>query len=348
MSRRKKVLLWINAILLIILIAAFFVANALLDQATRKAMTHVTQVANKQGLEIAEPRFESAKLSGLLSAHWSGLRAKIRLPEGADSESNRLWDVHVNHLKVRKGLSENSVVEIDRVTITSGAEPGDENTHDQGKVIPASQRIIKLENIRCECPLSLFNPGKSLRTILPEVIRLLTATEFNLPLELEGYLLFSLRGDPIEIGIEVKKTEDLYVLRLTSADLARVSERFDEKLTEAEVELIAGYPLRAARLLEIKDTAEVDSSAAHQRDTTVPKDAYRHILWSFLLTNVYDADFAKRVGDAHEKGETGNTPAEREMDYHNNAIGRSYSEKKYIRGSLLKRLLADSNVQREP
>ncbi|MEM8946228.1 MAG: hypothetical protein AAGD11_13730 [Planctomycetota bacterium] len=343
MTQRKKLLLSLAAVLLVAMIAGYIVASSLFDQATRKVMAQVIQVADQQGLELAEPSFESAHLSPLLSAHWYGLRAKIRLPEGADSQSDRMWNVYVNHMKVRKGLSESSVVEIDRVTITT--DGGAAQAFD---ALDSSQRAIELERIVCHCPLSLFDPGKSLRTVLPEVVRLLTATEFNMPLELNGSLSFSLNDDPVKIGIEVQQTDDTYALRLTPADVAKLSQRFDEQLTEAEVQLLADYPLRAARLLEIKDAAESDSRRARERDESIPEDAFRHVLWSYLLAKTYGEEFAKRVGDAHEQGDTGNTPAEREMDYHNNAIGRAYAANKFPRTALLKRMLQDPEVRRQP
>ena len=59
------------------------------------------------------------------------------------------------------------------------------------------------------------------------------------------------------------------------------------------------------------------------------RDAYRHIVWSALLAQYYPSisskhkrlNFAKDVGDANEKcGD--NLVDGKEMDYHNNAIGR--------------------------
>ncbi len=59
------------------------------------------------------------------------------------------------------------------------------------------------------------------------------------------------------------------------------------------------------------------------------EDAYRHLLFNALLANYYPSvsskvsavNFAKAVGDAYE--ECGSNPVDsKEMDYHNNAIGR--------------------------
>ena len=54
-------------------------------------------------------------------------------------------------------------------------------------------------------------------------------------------------------------------------------------------------------------------------------DAFRHCLWSALLAYQVGETYAKRLNDAHEReGELKdhNTNLDREMDYHNNAVGR--------------------------
>ncbi|MEO2047299.1 MAG: hypothetical protein ABGX16_12085 [Pirellulales bacterium] len=62
-------------------------------------------------------------------------------------------------------------------------------------------------------------------------------------------------------------------------------------------------------MLKINDDAETISSVARQENDAVPQDTYRHILWSFMLTQEYGAKLAEQVGDAHEMGDTGNTDA---------------------------------------
>lgn len=45
-------------------------------------------------------------------------------------------------------------------------------------------------------------------------------------------------------------------------------------------------------------------------------------MWSALMTKRANAEFAKDFGDAHEYGSSDNTPAQRDMDLHNNEWGR--------------------------
>ncbi len=80
----------------------------------------------------------------------------------------------------------------------------------------------------------------------------------------------------------------------------------------------------------------------------MPEDAYRHVLWSFLLTRTYGPEFARRVTDAHEIGDTGNTEADHRMDYNNNDIGRRYAAEGVQEAELLGRVRTDGRVVRSP
>ena len=122
----------------------------------------------------------------------------------------------------------------------------------------------------------------------------------------------------------------------------------DKELTEAEVELFSANPDKVARLKEIADYAKEKASHAYREDRRVPEDAYRHVLWSYLLTKEYGASFAKKVTDAHEIGDDENTAAEHKMDFSNNATGREYAEKGYRESDILGRLMTDPDVIRTP
>jgi hypothetical protein len=52
-----------------------------------------------------------------------------------------------------------------------------------------------------------------------------------------------------------------------------------------------------------------------------PQDAYRHALWTCLMTLSIGADQAKEVGDIHEEQVTNPDPSIQLMDHHNNMVG---------------------------
>ena len=82
-----------------------------------------------------------------------------------------------------------------------------------------------------------------------------------------GTLSFAIRGEPMDVGFSIVPLDGASSFRLDDEPLRRVSSQFAEKLTEAEIEIVAMYPMRAPRLLRIKDRgrARVASSAQKGR-----------------------------------------------------------------------------------
>lgn len=120
------------------------------------------------------------------------------------------------------------------------------------------------------------------------------------------------------------------------------------RLNEAEQELLSRYPFRLPVLFAIQAYAENVSRLTAERIDQFPRDAYRHLVWSYLLAREYGAEFARLVTDAHEVGETGNTPEKTAMDLHNNALGIELA----VQGVPFQRLRgiaqSDPRVRRRP
>ena len=86
--------------------------------------------------------------------------------------------------------------------------------------------------------------------------------------------------------------------------------------------IAAIYANEAAKAAEESTARKYPGVFPHNNEA----DAYRHALWSHLMTQGIGADAAKAFGDAHEmagSGTSGPGPnSERLMDLHNNQIGR--------------------------
>jgi hypothetical protein len=128
----------------------------------------------------------------------------------------------------------------------------------------------------------------------------------------------------------------------------RAAGHVDKDLTEAEIAIVHRYPEEAPKIAQITKYAKDKSEEARRKDPRVPEDAYRHVLWSYLLTKEFGAEFAKEITDAHEFGATGNTPRERRMDLMNNEAGRRYALEGYPEDSILERVMRDPKVIRTP
>jgi len=340
MTKKKKKIYITLTIMLVLLLVAFFSINLVLDRVSRKAMAQLAQEAEQRGVEVKLPDFGSVWLSGFLSATWSDVSAVVNLQTGEMKDRRRMWDMQIDRATVDWDFDNRGALVAQGIKfVRNSNEPGKEKLAD---------RSIEFKQVDLQFPLELQDPRAVIKSLLPEFVRLTEDGTTSLPLGIEGVIAITFKNQPVQLHLRTARKGDDTVVVLNRDDVAALAPLFKGKLTDAEADLIAMYPRRAPRLLDIKDSAETSSAQAHQDDATVPQDAYRHVLWSFLLSRVYGADFAKLVGEAHETGDTGNTDAERKMDLHNNAIGRKYAELEIPRGAVLKRLLADPNVIRVP
>ena len=347
MSRFKKILRYLLLLLLILVVVLFFVGNAILNSASQKAMRVLARRGKTHGLEINEPRFESARLSGFRSASCTDVQTELRFPKSKTLDPRRLFDVRVDRMEAwLTGRSEVTIA-AHGIAIDSNDVPPEEGDNALAESDSTGESVA-VDTLQVCLDLALLDPIPGLESALPELVSLAVSGSTRLALETKGVIEFSLKSKPAVVHFHTLPGPRGTHLVLNPEDLRPLSERFQEELTDAEIELISEVPLRTARLLRIKDDAESTAQRAFDQDDQVPQDAYRHVLWSFLLTKAYGTDFARRLTDAHEEGDTGNTPAEREMDYHNNAVGRRYFKQKVARKAILARVQSESDVIREP
>ena len=129
-----------------------------------------------------------------------------------------------------------------------------------------------------------------------------------------------------------------------------------KKPNPIDIAVIARNPLKAAQLMKIRDKAETAAQLAAQQNPPIPEDAYRHILWSYLLAKMYGELFAKEVTDAHEayadeeelqKMGRMSWDSASYQDLVNNAVGRQYAVMGYPESSILERVLTDPVIIRD-
>lgn len=338
--RKKKWLIRGLIVFFVLVMAIYVVANVVLHRVTRPAMLQLAVEAGKQGAKVSQPSFESVYLNGFLGATWTGLQAEFQRQKEDAKKISRIWETEVDWLAIDWDLDGQASLDAQGVTFVRAKQELNEKK--------SSKRRIVLERVGCEFPLELFDAKAGVRLLFTKFLQLWEEGGIELPLDIDGKIAFSLKGQPVELRMRDFEQEGKTTIVFLREDVARLSDVFQDKLTEAEIDLLATNVRRAPRLLEIKDDAETISSVARQENDAVPQDTYRHILWSFMLTQEYGAKLAEQVGDAHEMGDTGNTDAEREMDLHNNAIGRKYAREGISAPEVLKRLMADPEVETEP
>ena len=153
--------------------------------------------------------------------------------------------------------------------------------------------------------------------------------------------LFAQNPDTFSVPTD-KQTIKAYSRQLRDQGL------LDVELTDAEVEVISKYPDRAQRVAEISLDATIRAKQLYKDDRTIPEDVYRHIFWSYWLTKEYGPEFAELVTDAHEIGDTHDTPGESLKDMLNNKLGRDYALRGYSEEEVIERIKTDPDVKRKP
>jgi hypothetical protein len=168
------------------------------------------------------------------------------------------------------------------------------------------------------------------------------------PIDLDGKIIFSFEGLPAELNFKTERKEGLTRIKVDENDLKRIGDLTEEGLTGAEVSFLMRHPTDAAQLLMIQRYASLKAAKEHAKDPELPEDAYRHVLWSYLLTQAYGEAFAKELTDAHEAGENKTQDREEDhlMDLSNNAIGREFAKSGFSEGSLTWRTASDPRVIR--
>jgi len=104
-----------------------------------------------------------------------------------------------------------------------------------------------------------------------------------------------------------------------------------------ELQTSISNPFDALRARDLAQQSLRDAQRLYPRESLSDGegDAFRHTLWNYRMSQDIGRSEAKKFGDAHERGNAylqysrgqeygaGNSPGSRNMDLHNNHIGRN-------------------------
>ena len=339
-----KVVLVLGVILVLL---GYFGGSFALQAATRRALPRLEQMFGSQGIEVTGLDFGDARIASLTGVRWSDIVAFARPLRGASSPGGQRFDMRIKEVGVElQGLFSGHY----RMTVTGlVASPEGELASEYDGASTRFREAAALGRVEValasiDLEMSLFDPLPGLEAAAAEVGKIVREGRTALPVELYAEIRSLLDGQELGVRLRAVDREGETLLHVDQDDLRRQAKFFSRPLTDLEIELVAEHPLRAPDLLMIKRYAEQTATRAREKDGLVPEDAYRHVLWSYLLTREFGAEFAEKVTDAHEIGSTTNTEAEHRMDYNNNAVGRSYAEKGVAEAEILARVRRDPAV----
>ncbi|WP_147431124.1 DUF6973 domain-containing protein [Thiocapsa rosea] len=164
--------------------------------------------------------------------------------------------------------------------------------------------------------------------------------------EFSGAVVLDIDGVARVANLDTERVGETFKLRFREDDIRAIAQAKAMDLVPEQIEIVSLYPLRAPVILMLTDQARA-LAARYAPDDVWLQDAMRHVIWSFLLTRTFGPDFAITVTDAQEL-RPGNTPDERAMDYHNNAIGRRFVSEDIPLAALPRRIRKDPDVIRHP
>jgi len=339
----RKIIFFLLAILLVLLIpAALKFSNSLIITYSAKAAKLLETKEYLPGLKIQRLNFATARLSSLDTITWQDITSQIRI-------ENKLFSgqpviVHIKSLElILLDLVQKKFCLIVNGLTTSQAvqdSPSDETKQPTG---------LEKGRLRMDFEFDFLSPQTSrpqISALVKEIATLAHTGKTIIPIDFSAIASFTISNELVKARITSQRDpQSNYTLIVNKEFFKTIAWLMADDLTEAEAGLLSINPFKVPRLLEIMNSAKKESEKFKEKKE-IPEDAYRHVLWSYLLTREYGPEFSKMITDAHEQGDDTNTEAEHRMDYNNNDVGRQYALKLYKRDEILNRLLNDPNVIR--
>lgn len=348
----KRTIILLPFILVIVMILSIpFVFDGIdqyISTASQKASESLLDRKDFKDITILSINFKDAKLSGIDTITWQDVAVRIRIKEKDWHLSNHDLLLQADSLKIKLtslikkkfvlsaiGLSiqlpdENILENQDTLRLEKGLEKGSLNVYFHFDFLN--------HNAFSEQAGTLYHESK----------KMLKEGRTSLPIEFSGISTFRIGAERVQAKVSTVFDGEVSALVVDQEFFTMISWLLDEELTEPEIALLSKNPFKVPQLLNIRNKAKRKSEMAAKTNKHLPEDAYRHVLWSYLLTRKFGEEFAKRVTDAHEKGDFTDTDAEHDMDYDNNAIGREYALSGYKKEQLCVKLFKDRRIIRQP
>lgn len=192
----------------------------------------------------------------------------------------------------------------------------------------------------------LLDPRQVFQQLVDGVVDIFDDNESRGAFEFSGVVQIRLGGKTHPARMFTERKGEAFRLRFSKQDIRSLSDRMNFGLAEEQVEVVSYYPLRAPVIASITGKAKRISLSYFSGDIW-KQDALRHIVWSYMLTETFGPDFAKKVTDAQEQ-KPGNEYDERLMDYNNNAVGRMLVAEKVSLNQVPGRVVSDPRVVLSP
>jgi hypothetical protein len=344
-------------IFVLIVCGLYVVYGMILETASERAIDYIVQNIKSPNAEYTRPRFKEVNLSSYDALTWEGVSFDVRIVRDEIAKIPEELSIMIGELTIGlESLSEPAVLLGLKGISVMAKERGSDSVSD---ISGAGDRMER-GNLTVPIRLKGFSKEavyRQARDLIKELIVFSTQGVTKMPLSFSATEVFEIKKKPFTAKLFVEKKGDEYRLVMDKEDVKLIAATMSgRKATPMDIEVISRNPIKAPQLLKIRDKAAASANQARQQDPKVPEDAYRHVLWSYLLAKTFGEAFAKEVTDAHEvfsdvqkmsKEEIETMNIDSYQDLHNNAIGRQYAKMEYPESGILERVLTDTAIIRD-
>jgi hypothetical protein len=352
----KKV---ITFLLFILIVGAglYYVSGVILEIASDRAVDHIARNVRSPDVEYTRPVFRNVNFSSFNAVTWEGVSFDVRMAQNEMATTGEELSLKIGELTISlDSLSE------DAVLLNAKGVNAFTKARGSGAVsgISGAGDYMERGNLKVRITLRDFSKAavtQQVHDLIKELHAFSTRGATGIPLSFSATKMFEIKGNPHRARLSVEQKGDEYRLVMDKDDLKSIAATMSgEKASSQDIDVISRNPIKAPQLLRMRDKAVATARQARQQDPNVPEDAYRHVLWSYLLVKAYGEAFAKEVADAHEvhadqekmsKEAILNLNIESYQDLHNNAAGRRYAKMGYPESGILRYVLNDDAVIRD-
>ncbi len=336
----KKFLFTFIIIILIVTVGIYFISGMIFNVAAKKMISQLKPHLANQGISINDYNYKYIRFSSLRTITVYDLYSiiEINLPQ----QNNDIYTSYFNAEKINFHLEN-----LKKTAVNVSCS--DFNLYvEQLKDIPGTSFArIDQGYVKLGQPIVLSRPLTGLKNIFQNITNLFDEKELSPNLTMRALVTIKLGNKNSQAHLYTVQEGGQTTLQFRHEDIKHMADTLALELSDEETAIIARYPLRTTPIMRITLDAKDTSRKAKKQDRSLPKDAYRHVLWSYLLTQEFGPAFAQKVTDAHETLPT-NTTAQRKMDFHNNRIGRDYALQGVSRDRIVWLVKNDKNIIKFP
>ena len=335
-----KALIKTSLFFLILFLIVYFSANYILKKIAARAIVELKPRLEQKGIIIENFNYSNIRLNSYNSCAITDVDLDFYMNKKMYGKESFNARFDARSVTIRFADFKNPSFFFTLKNFSVYAEPDEKSE---------TKPFGKLENgyLKSRIPLYLKTPEESAREILAEIKTLFhdNRTPFNLEIKVD--VLLGIDEKEIKVGLYSERVDSVTYIKFDDKDILNAASEFDLDLAEKEAEIIANYPSKVPSMIKITRDAKRYSKIEKRKDRSFPEDAYRHVYWSYHLTQEFGGNLAKEITDAHETA-PGNTKNERLMDYNNNEVGRNYADQNISIQELKNRVLYSKDIIRHP